>query len=691
MRDIKGRESQGDHGKNKIMRRILSLLLLIAPLPIAVAPVPDNHPDMLLRKLPPKEAKAKLVYWTLKRDRFAEQKKIDTERINRILKENYELFQKNRKQEADKVFLSLSFDERHYVYLHFQVSNAKQIIRRENALKSILTREKRSGTPYFLDERKVNVPANRVRLAMFNELTQSGRYAEAIDYGMRYFPQDAFRYDNLNRPIPMQFKKFGHPHLWSLKYYPERLPPRSIKDLSKRQPKKGLDINQETVEVYNRLIDEEEFESAERFARENLNLELPSFDNSGPAAKILSIERERPDPVLDPLLNGFPGIKDEIPRISLTSEQEMEAYQKAEENAINNRVIKYNNLILSENYEEALHFGRNMLPEYLVEVNSDNQPLLILNLSIDRENDTVSISANIAQDNSGFGWNKVTDVFERETDELYEITAEGLKGPIKGTGEHPVMIIEHGWVEIRNLKVGMKGVNAHGQPADITGVKKIKLDYPVKVYNFRVEGAHTYFVGRGNGLLVHNANYEHNPKKEIIDKPIPDRRTPYGIARTYGQTRPNYDNIKFEVTRNSDGSYGVRVKKWIVITQVEINSEARWNDISEFKRFYKPSGIYTIQDYDASFNTRDGTIYHERRHQDDMTRELALAKPYMERNIGKIEEGSPEAAIAVARRMKDSFARQINGNIFSSARHNYVKLQEWKYYHRKYEEFKQKR
>jgi hypothetical protein len=97
---------------------------------------------------------------------------------------------------------------------------------------------------------------------------------------------------------------------------------------------------------------------------------------------------------------------------------------------------------------------------------------------------------------------RVTNVFERETDETLTLTlADGER--IETTSGHPFNVEGRGFVAAGELGVGTSIVTRAGPARQ---VKEVEWRFEhKKVYNFEVEGFHSYFVGRGEGAVwVHN-------------------------------------------------------------------------------------------------------------------------------------------------------------------------------------------
>ena len=69
--------------------------------------------------------------------------------------------------------------------------------------------------------------------------------------------------------------------------------------------------------------------------------------------------------------------------------------------------------------------------------------------------------------------------------------------------EHPFWVIGQGWTEAIDLCAGDVLVTQNGKHVIVTDIQHEYLDTPLAVYNFEVEGFHTYYVGKSS-VLVHN-------------------------------------------------------------------------------------------------------------------------------------------------------------------------------------------
>jgi Pretoxin HINT domain len=98
-------------------------------------------------------------------------------------------------------------------------------------------------------------------------------------------------------------------------------------------------------------------------------------------------------------------------------------------------------------------------------------------------------------------YKQVTDTFVRHTDKLVDLFIDGEV--ISTTEEHPFWTPDRGWVEAKDLTVGSLVQTSDGRVVDVDGVEIREGSF--EVYNFKVEGFHSYFVS-DLGVLVHNAD-----------------------------------------------------------------------------------------------------------------------------------------------------------------------------------------
>ena len=96
---------------------------------------------------------------------------------------------------------------------------------------------------------------------------------------------------------------------------------------------------------------------------------------------------------------------------------------------------------------------------------------------------------------------KVTETFQREAPEIVTVTVAG-EG-VETTTEHPFWVDGKGWTAAKDLSQSDKVVSYSGELLEVENISIVAA--PTPVYNFEVEGTHTYYVSGAN-VLVHNAN-----------------------------------------------------------------------------------------------------------------------------------------------------------------------------------------
>ena len=99
----------------------------------------------------------------------------------------------------------------------------------------------------------------------------------------------------------------------------------------------------------------------------------------------------------------------------------------------------------------------------------------------------------------------VLETYIRETSKLVHITVNGEE--IVSTYDHPYYVSGKGFVSAENLWIGAELVDNNGQTLYVEQIyREIPDNESVRVYNFKVDEHHTYYVGT-NCILVHNAEY----------------------------------------------------------------------------------------------------------------------------------------------------------------------------------------
>ena len=111
---------------------------------------------------------------------------------------------------------------------------------------------------------------------------------------------------------------------------------------------------------------------------------------------------------------------------------------------------------------------------------------------------------------------QVLETYIRETSSLVHLTISGEN--IISTYDHPYYVKDKGFVSAEALWIGAELIDKNGNTLYVEQIYREKLDNQFKtVYNFKVDGFHTYFVG-SMSVLVHNADYNQSTKEIIAER-----------------------------------------------------------------------------------------------------------------------------------------------------------------------------
>ena len=163
---------------------------------------------------------------------------------------------------------------------------------------------------------------------------------------------------------------------------------------------------------------------------------------------------------------------------------------------------------------------------------------------------------------------KVVQTFVNEAESLVHVTVNGEE--IICTDEHPFYSPVKGWTAACKLRAGDILVTVNGEYVVVEKIQHEILESPVTVYNFEVEGFHTYYVSN-IAILVHNLC--HNNQKTLWD------------IRKYSKGQQKVSFAGKNMTAHFDGTY-----YWL--------DDLAGHGTSQYKVFRK-SGNYLEWVYDA--------------------------------------------------------------------------------------------
>jgi len=96
--------------------------------------------------------------------------------------------------------------------------------------------------------------------------------------------------------------------------------------------------------------------------------------------------------------------------------------------------------------------------------------------------------------------------YETMTAQLADAATGKVVDSLTATPEHPFFVPGRGAIPLGQLGIGTQVVTRAGPPLVIASLVKHEYPQGIPVYNFEVQGDHTYFVGKANGgTWVHNS------------------------------------------------------------------------------------------------------------------------------------------------------------------------------------------
>lgn len=142
---------------------------------------------------------------------------------------------------------------------------------------------------------------------------------------------------------------------------------------------------------------------------------------------------------------------------------------------------------------------------------------------------------------------EVVRVFRNEASELVHVYVNGEE--IVCTNEHPFYSPVKGWTAACQLRAGDRLVTLNGEYVIVEQVQHEILEAPVAVYNFEVEGFHTYFVGQTT-ILVHNECKPKSPSK-VSDNYINSNNIDAHVFKNKAGKIPKSQISKYDIYKDT--------------------------------------------------------------------------------------------------------------------------------------------
>ena len=171
----------------------------------------------------------------------------------------------------------------------------------------------------------------------------------------------------------------------------------------------------------------------------------------------------------------------------------------------------------------------------------------------------------------------VLETYVRKTSQLVHLLVNGEE--IISTCDHPYYVKGKGFVGAESLWIGAELVGTDGNTLSVRQIYRENFDEEnVSVYNLKVDGLHTYFVGE-NHILVHNADYdielsrsEYPESAKHIEEAVADGQPEEltldrGAARSNRRaslkgtkTAPGMDRDEYPFAMTREGGAGADIK-----------------------------------------------------------------------------------------------------------------------------------
>ena len=118
---------------------------------------------------------------------------------------------------------------------------------------------------------------------------------------------------------------------------------------------------------------------------------------------------------------------------------------------------------------------------------------------------------------------RVVQIFRNTTDHIHQIQIRGSDGTTQQIGTtcaHPFWVVDEGWVDSGELLPGDVLLEPGGKEAVVVATHVEEHSDGIEIYNFEVEGSHTYYAAAAYGdepILVHNMSFR--PRRGFRARP----------------------------------------------------------------------------------------------------------------------------------------------------------------------------
>ena len=162
------------------------------------------------------------------------------------------------------------------------------------------------------------------------------------------------------------------------------------------------------------------------------------------------------------------------------------------------------------------------------------------------------------------GIKEVVETYINETPELIHVFVGGEE--IITTPSHPFYSPVKGWTDAVHLRAGDILVTVNGELVVVEKIQHEILESPITVYNFQVEGYHTYYVS-GVDILVHNSCGKNINKTMSRSDAIKEGKAFLGegytkIGKGHYLSQDGFRTMRFDFTHHGGTPVHINLVTW---------------------------------------------------------------------------------------------------------------------------------